>query len=100
MIKTHQQENGKGVLFQNDKKATSMQPDYKGLLTVDRDLKAGEQIKLAAWVKKTQVGNLISLAQDNFVPDPNYRKPAMSEPQGSVKPPREHDPFKDDDVPF
>ena len=100
MIKTHQQENGKGVLFQNDKKATSMQPDYKGLLTVDRDLKAGEQIKLAAWVKKTAVGNLISLAQDNFVPDPSYRKPAMAEPEPAARKPREHDPFRDDEVPF
>jgi hypothetical protein len=99
-MKQHNQEAGKGVLFQNDKKTGERQPDYKGLITLDRDVKAGEQVKLAAWVKKTQVGNLISLAQDNFVPDPSYRKQPMAEPEGTMKRPREHDPFKDDDVPF
>ena len=98
-MKTHNSEPGKGVLFQNDKKATSAQPDYKGVITLDRDFKAGEQVKLAAWKKATRVGELISLAQDNFVPDPNWRanRPA---PEPSLKKPREFDPFKDDEVPF
>ena len=99
-MKQHQAEPGKGVLFQNDKKATPSQPDYKGVLTVDRDIKAGEQIKIAAWKKATRVGELISLAQDNWVPDPNYRKPSMEAPQPALKKPREFDPFKDDEVPF
>jgi hypothetical protein len=100
-MKTHSAEPGKGVLFQNDKKAPgSSQPDYKGMLTVDRDVKAGEQIKIAAWKKATRVGELISLAQDNWVPDPNYRSAPKPAPEPALKKPREYDPFKDDGVPF
>jgi hypothetical protein len=100
-MKQHQSEPGKGVLFQNDKKAPgSAQPDYKGVITVDRDFKAGEQIKIAAWKKATRIGELISLAQDNWTPDPNYRKPPMEAPSATLKKPREYDPFKDDEVPF
>ena len=68
-MKQHNSEPGKGVLFQNDKKKTPSQPDYKGVITLDRDFKAGEQVKIAAWKKLTRVGELIALAQDNFVPD-------------------------------
>ncbi|MGI9136146.1 MAG: hypothetical protein ACR2JS_03680 [Candidatus Nanopelagicales bacterium] len=99
-MKQHHSELGKGVLFQNDKKAPgSSQPDYKGVITLDRDVKAGEQVKIAAWKKATRVGELISLAQDNFVPDPNWR--ANNPPvEPSLKKPREHNPFADDEVPF
>ena len=97
-MKQHNQQPGKGALFQNDKKTGDKQPDYKGGFTADRDIKAGEWVKFAAWVKKPQVGNLISLAQDNFVPDPSYKKP-MSEPVGQSTP-REINPFRDDEVPF
>ena len=97
-MKSHQGEPGKGVLFQNDKKAPgSAQPDYKGVITIDRDVKAGEQIKLAAWKKATRVGELISLAQDNWKPDPNWQRPP---PEPALKKPKEHNPFKDDEVPF
>lgn len=98
-MKQHQTEPGKGVLFQNDKKASPSQPDYKGVITVDRDVKAGEQIKIAAWKKATRVGELISLAQDNFVPDPNYRK-SLHPVEPQQKRASEFNPFKDDEVPF
>jgi hypothetical protein len=98
-MKQHNSEPGKGVLFQNDKKSTPTQPDFKGVITLDRDCKAGEQIKIAAWKKLTKVGELIALAQDNFVPDPNYRK-TLQPVEGQHKKPREFDPFKDDEVPF
>jgi hypothetical protein len=73
---THEQEPGKGVLYTNDKKQPgSKAPDMKGGFTADRDIKQGEWVKLAGWTKQTRVGSLISLAQDNWVPDPNYKKP-------------------------
>jgi hypothetical protein len=98
-MKTHNSEPGKGVLFQNDKKTSPSQPDYKGVITLDRDFKAGEQVKIAAWKKATRVGELISLAQDNWVPDPNWKanRPA---PEATLKKPNEFNPFKDDEVPF
>ena len=98
-MKTHQSEPGKGVLFQNDKKTLDRQPDYKGVITLDRDCKAGEQVKIAAWKKATRVGELISLAVDNFVPDPNWQanRPA---PEPQLRKPKEFDPFKDDSIPF
>ena len=99
-MKTHNTEMGKGVLFQNDKKKSEKQPDYKGVITLDRDVKAGEQVKLAAWKKATRVGELIALAQDNFVPDPNYQRPPMEPVAPTLKKPREFDPFRDDEVPF
>ena len=98
-MKQHQSEPGKGVLFQNDKKTSEKQPDYKGVITLDRDFKAGDQVKIAAWKKATRVGELISLAQDNFVPDPNWRSNTPA-PEPQLRRPREHNPFKDDEVPF
>ena len=99
-MKHHEKEPGKGVLFQNDKKAPgTKQPDYKGVITLDRDCKAGEEVKIAGWKKATRVGELISLAQDNFVPDPNWQA-NRPPPEPQMRKPREHNPFKDDEVPF
>lgn len=95
MKSTHEQEPGKGVLFTNDKKEPgSRAPDMKGGFTADRDIAKGEWVKLAAWTKQTRVGSLISLAQDNWVPDPNYKKPT----EGSKV--REYTPRDDDSIPF
>ena len=97
-MKQHQSEAGKGVLFQNDKKAPgSAQPDYKGVIRLLEDAKAGDEIRIAAWKKATRVGELISLAQDNWKPDPNWQRPP---PEPALKKPKEHNPFKDDEVPF
>jgi hypothetical protein len=100
-MKSHQGEPGKGVLFQNDKKAPgSAQPDYKGVIRLLEDAKAGDEIRIAAWKKATRVGELISLAQDNWKPDPNYRSAPKPPPEPALKKPKEYDPFKDDEVPF
>ena len=93
-MKNHEQRPGKGVLFVNDKRKTDSQPHLKGGFMADRDIKAGEWVKLAGWRKNTQVGELISLAQDNFQPDPNYKRPSQG---GTV---REYSPFKDEEIPF
>ena len=93
-MKNHEQRPGKGVLCVHDKRKTDAQPHLKGGFMADRDIKAGEWVKLAGWRKPTQVGELISLAQDNFQPDPNYKKPT----EGSKV--REYSPFKDEEIPF
>ena len=94
-MKNHSKEPGKGVLYMNDKKADgSKQPDFKGGFTASRDIAAGEWVKMAAWKYKTQVGELISVAEDNFVPNPDYKK------QPQARQPREVDHFQDQDIPF
>ena len=69
MSNAHNAQPGKGVLFQNKKKH-ERSPDYTGLITVSKDLKEGEQIKIAAWIKQTGSGVLLSLSEDNYVPPP------------------------------
>ena len=48
-MKNHEQRPGKGVLFVNDKRKTDSQPHLKGGFMADRDIKAGEWVKLAGW---------------------------------------------------
>ena len=86
MSSLHKPMLGKGVLFQN-KKTSEKAPDYKGMITLAKDYKAGQELKLAGWLKITQGGNLISLAEDSYVAK-------NSEPY-----PREVN-KSDDDVPF
>lgn len=94
-MKQHKEEPGKGVLYMNDKrKEGTKQPHYKGGFTASRDISAGEWVKMAAWRYQTQVGDLISVAEDNFQPDPNYQKPK------ELSKPRESKPFNDDEIPF
>ena len=69
MSYAHNAQPGKGVLFQNKKKH-ERSPDYTGLITVSRDLKQGDQLKIAAWIKQTGSGVLLSLSEDNYVPPP------------------------------
>ena len=84
---------GTGVLFTNSKKAEgSAGPDWKGELKLERDYAAGEIIKLAAWTKQSAKGPLISLKEDNWKPDPNYKQNVQPVPSKSLD--------GDDDVPF
>lgn len=88
MSYAHNAQPGKGVLFQNKKKH-ERSPDYTGLITVSRDLQAGDQVKIAAWIKQTGSGVLLSLSEDNYVPPPK------------VDPyPKEVSRMGDDDIPF
>ena len=89
MSYAHNAQPGKGVFFQNKKKH-ERSPDYVGLITVSRDLKAGEQIKLAAWIKRTDSGILLSLSEDNYVPPPKQEEVY----------PKEVSRMGDDDIPF
>ena len=94
---------GKGVMFQNNKKTTERHPDWKGQLLVTKDYKVGDTLKFTAWTKQSAVGQLISLAEDTFVPDPQWREKlaAAKKEEHAGTYPREVKSFDDDDsVPF
>ncbi len=52
---------GTGALFPNDRKTSDRHPDHTGSITVHRDLKAGEKVNLAAWVREGKKGKFLSL---------------------------------------
>ena len=62
-------EEGQGVLFSNDKKGNAKAPDFKGQM-----LHKGEIIKISAWKRTSQYGELISLARNDFAPGQQYPK--------------------------
>ena len=86
MSSLHKPMLGKGVLFQN-KKMSEKAPDYKGMITLASDYKAGQELKIAGWIKLTQGGNLISLSEDSYVAKNNETYPKELNKM-------------DDDVPF
>ena len=67
-----EQKPGTGALMSKEKR-TEKSPDFKGNLILDRDYKAGEEVKLSAWQKQSRMGPLISLSVDNWKPDPEYK---------------------------
>ena len=71
----HIEQPGKGVLFMNEKKVKDSHPDWKGFVIATKDYKPGDKVKLTAWTKQTARGQLISLAEDTWVPDPNWKPP-------------------------
>lgn len=93
-------ENGKGVLFKNDRKKKDTHPDYTGNFVLTKDLlkawieefKKGDnmtelKVDLASWIKKGQKGPFLSVS----VSAP-YDKPKDAPP-----PKRDLD---DSDIPF
>jgi hypothetical protein len=71
----HIEQPGKGVLFMNEKKVKDSHPDWKGFVIATKDYKPGDKVKLTAWTKQTARGQLISLAEDTWQPDPNWVPP-------------------------
>ena len=75
-------EEGKGVLFSNDKKGNEKAPDFKGQI-----MHKGEIIKISAWKRTSAYGELISLARNDYQPGQQYPKEVKST-------------YNDEDVPF
>lgn len=71
----HIEQPGKGVLFMNEKKVKDNHPDWKGFVIATKTYNPGDKIKMTAWTKQTARGQLISLAEDTWVPDPNWVPP-------------------------
>ena len=98
MANPHNERPGKGVMYFEENKEHEKGPDFKGFIVLEMDYKAGEKLKLAAWMKPTSRGtNLISLSEDNFT----KKKRAEHQPDKEIQPSYvKHQRFNDDDVPF
>lgn len=96
-MNSHQERPGKGVMYQVDQKESPKHPDFKGFVVLEMDYKAGEKVKLAAWLKPTSRGNnLISLSEDNYTKKMKEQNREDKEVEPSYV---KHKRF-DDDVPF
>ena len=99
MSNPHNERPGKGVMYQEENKESDKHPDFKGFIVLEMDYRAGEKLKLAAWMKPTSRGNkLISLSEDNFT----KKKRAEHQPDREVQPTYvKHKRYDNDsDVPF
>ena len=94
----HQERPGKGVMYYEADKKHEKGPDYKGFIVLEMDYKAGEKLKLAAWMRDTRSGHkLISLSEDNWT----KKQRAEHQPDKEVQPAYvKHKRYDDDDVPF
>ncbi len=84
---------GTGALFPNDRKTSDNQPDRTGHIIAHRDIKAGEKLRLAAWVKEGKKGKFLSLRMSDAP-----RGDAGKRTGGGETPPAKSD--LDDDIPF
>jgi hypothetical protein len=75
---------GKGSLLSNLKREKETSPHFVGKLCLDRDVKAGDIIQVAAWKRESRLGEILSLS--------------ISRPQ--EKYPREVKRNNDDEIPF
>jgi len=97
MANPHNERPGKGVMYFEENKEHERGPDFKGFIVLEMDYKAGEKLKLAAWMKPTSRGNnLISLSEDNFT----KKKRAEHQPDKEIAPSYVKHKRYDDDVPF
>ena len=93
----HKERPGKGVMYQVDEKETPKHPDFTGFLVLEMDYKAGEKVKMAAWMKPTSRGNhLLSLSEDNFT----KRLKEQGKVDKEVQPAYVRHRRADDDIPF
>jgi hypothetical protein len=99
MSGTYANKPGKGAIFSTEKRSEKG-PDYKGNLVLDRDYKAGEQVKLAGWQKTSRLGPMVSLSIDSWKPDPDWKPdPEKAKERENTYRPGGSTRF-DDDVPF
>ena len=62
-------EPGWGSLLTNFDKKNDKAPDLTGVLKLERDYKAGEEIRISGWNKQTPKGVIIRLKENNWKPD-------------------------------
>lgn len=84
-------ESGKGVLFINNKQGNDKRPDWKGHITLAKDYKAGDKVKLSAWTRQSKVGSLISIVENTWQPN---------EGGGNANPLPSKPLEDDDDIPY
>lgn len=67
---------GQGIMFEGKPK-NERAPNMRGAFMPDRDIKAGEKIEIAGWVKTTRNGNMMitfkeSLPMQQITPSKGY----------------------------
>jgi len=67
---------GTGSLFQNKYKNKDSQPDYTGKLIVSKDIKSGDEIKIAAWINGS-LNSYLSLRENTYEVE-NYEDPDLA----------------------
>ncbi len=84
---------GQGVLFTSENPRSDRAPTMWGVLRMDKDVKAGDIVKLVGWKHDTRRGLMVGLRIDNYDPNkPEFgRQEARPYQRGSVD---------DDEVPF
>ena len=87
----YQHKPGQGSLFPNDRKQSDNHPDYTGKILAHRDIKAGEELRLAAWSKQGGKGYFYSLSLSDLQPKDNSKR--ESAPVSAAEP-------LDDEIPF
>lgn len=92
----YERKPGTGALFQNQRKKHEKSPDWQGSILVAETVEAGTEMKISAWTKQSAKGALISMVQDTWKPDPNYRTNVNPAPTKKVG----FDDGFEDDVPF
>lgn len=85
---------GSGTLFVKKDKRNQNAPDYDGYFIPDRDIRAGEKIKLVGWDKSTNSGHMITLKLGLERQDaPGYERGGQQggyqPPQGGYQPPQQ-----------
>jgi hypothetical protein len=83
---------GTGVLFSENVPDGSSKPNWQGELKLAEDARAGDVIKIAAWTKQSARGPLLSIKQNTWKPDGNYKQNRQPTPSNSLD--------DDSDVPF
>jgi hypothetical protein len=85
---------GRGVLFVNDRKANDRQPDYKGKIQLD-----GIEYELAGWLRTSKAGNqFISVSLGDKVDRGNPKQYGGVNGSAAVTPPQSD--VAVDDIPF
>lgn len=92
----YQQKPGQGTLFSNDYKKSDNHPDWKGTAVAHRDIKAGETIELAGWIKSGAKGDYISVK----LSDPRERPVADNTRMGGGGETPQGPHGLDDSIPF
>lgn len=85
----YEQKPGYGALFHNDKPKGENPPLYKGTIAAHRDIKAGEQLELAAWLRESQskLKYLSLKMSDPYKAAPQtapQREPGADDPDDSI----------------
>ena len=98
MNSSYEDRAGRGVMYYEEDRKSDKHPEYKGYVMLEMDYKAGDKLKLSAWIRKTSKGyNLISLNEDTWAR--KKREEAASAGPREVEPKyrRNRD---DDSIPF